>query len=56
MCKTTKHDIHLKGRFLRDMRDLTRILRTTGLDRRRILPKSPLVEAVRFESQDRPES
>jgi hypothetical protein len=27
-----------------------------GLDRRRILPKSLLVEAVRFESQDRPES
>jgi hypothetical protein len=27
-----------------------------GLDRLRILPKSPLVEAVRFESQDSPES
>jgi len=41
---------------LRNVNHKQPVVSKDGLDRHRILPKSPLVEAVRFESQDRPES
>jgi hypothetical protein len=46
----------LPRRGLRNVNHKRPVVTKDGLDRRRILPKSPLVEAVRFESQDRPES
>jgi hypothetical protein len=46
----------LPRRWLRNVNHKQPVVTKDGLDRLRILPKSPLVEAVRFESQDRPES
>ena len=43
-------------RWLRNVNHKQPVVTKDGLDRLRILPKSPLVGAVRFESQDRPES
>jgi hypothetical protein len=44
------------GRWLRNVNHKRPVVTKEGLDRRRILPKSPLVEAVRLESQGRLES
>jgi hypothetical protein len=46
----------LPRRWLRNVNHKQPVVTKDGLDRRRILPKSPLVEAVRFESQRSPES
>jgi hypothetical protein len=46
----------LPRRWLRNVNHKRPVVTKDGLDRLRIPPKSPLVEAVRFESQDRPES
>ena len=46
----------LPRRWLRNVNHKQPVVTKDGLDRLRILPKSPLVEAVRFEFQDRPES
>jgi hypothetical protein len=46
----------LPRRWLRNVNHKQPVVTKDGLDRLRILPKSPLVEAVRFESQYRPES
>ena len=46
----------LPRRWLRNVNHKQPVVTKDGLDRLRILPKSPLVGAVRFESQDRPES
>ena len=43
-------------RWLRNVNHKQPVVTKDGLDRLRILPKSPLVGAVRFESHERPES